>query len=156
MWKIFKKRMTIIGHVFLKLHTPKNRVGSMPQKSRLRASVEKQHGKCPQTFLKFEGQLLYHIYWSLQRQLSYKISLLQICKISKLFPNTLSSSDKYSLLERDNLTQQTQMQLSQKQKTLFDNFFSFLKSSLNLEHFLRKDDPLSWCISETTVSKKHD
>ena len=33
-------------------------VRSMLKKSRLRASVEKQHGKGAQTLLKFEGQLL--------------------------------------------------------------------------------------------------
>ena len=44
-------------------------------------------------------------------------SLLVICKISTLFPNTLSADGKYSLLNRDNLTQPIQMQLSRKQKT---------------------------------------
>ena len=50
--------MTLIAHVFPKLRTPKNMVRSMLKKFRFRASVEKQHGKCAQTFLKFEGQLL--------------------------------------------------------------------------------------------------
>ena len=42
---------------------PKNMVISMPKKSHFRASVEKQHPKCAETLLKFEGQLVYHIYW---------------------------------------------------------------------------------------------
>ena len=45
-----------------------------------------------------KGTPLYHISRSLGGQLSYKKSLLGICKISKLFPNTLSSDAKYSLL----------------------------------------------------------
>ena len=33
------------------------------------------------------------------------------------------------------------MQLSGKQKTFSEFFSTFLKSSLNFEHFLKKDDP---------------
>ena len=54
--------MTFIADVVPKLRTPKNMVRSMPKKSRFRGSVEKQHIKCAQTFLNYEGQLLYHIY----------------------------------------------------------------------------------------------
>ena len=60
--------------------------------------------------------------------------------MSRLFPNTLSADGKYSLLNRDNLMQRIQMQLSQKQKTFPQFFSSFFKSSLNLEHFPKKDD----------------
>ena len=66
-----------------------------------------------------------------------------ICKISNLFPNTLCADGEYSLLDRDNLTQRIQMELSRKQKTFFEFFSSFLKSQLNLEHFQNKDDPHS-------------
>ena len=61
-------------------------------------------------------------------------------KISRLFPNTLNADGKYSLLNRDNLTQQIQMQLSRKQKTFSEFFSAFLESSLNFEHFQKKDD----------------
>ena len=54
--------MTLIADVFPKLRTPKNMVRSMPKKSRLGGFVEKQHGKSAQTFLKYQGQPLYHIY----------------------------------------------------------------------------------------------
>ena len=115
----------------------------MPKKSRFRVSVDKQHAICPQTLFTFAGQPLRHIYWSLGSQLSYKKSLLVICKISKLFPNTLSADVKYSLVDRDNLTQQIKMELSQKIKTFFQFLISFLKSSLNLAHFRKKVDPHS-------------
>ena len=75
--------------------------------------------------------------------LSDKKSLLVICKISKLFPNTLSADGKYSVLDRDNLTQRIQMLLSRKQKTFSEFFSPFLKASLNLEHFQKKEDPHS-------------
>ena len=60
-----------------------------------------------------------------------------------MFPNTLSADGKYSVLDRDNLTQRIQMLLSRKQKTFSQFFSSFLKSTLNLEHFQKKDDPHS-------------
>ena len=135
---IFKKKMTRIAEVFPKLRSPKNKVSSMSIKSRFKRSFKKQHGKCAQTLFKFAWQNLYHIYWSLWRQLSFKKFLLVICKISRLFINTLSADGKYSLFNRDNLTQRIQMKLCRKQKT-FSRFFSaFLKSNLNFEHFQKK------------------
>ena len=58
-----------------------------------------------------------------------------LCKMLKLFVNTLTAEGKYSLLNRDNLTQPVQILLSRKQKTLFQFFFAFLKSKLNFEQF---------------------
>ena len=62
------------------------------------------------------------------------------CKISRLFPNTLSAHGKYSLLNRDNLTQPIQMQVSRKQKTFSEFFSAFSKSSLNFEYFQKIND----------------
>ena len=146
--------MTLIADVFPKLRTQKNRVMSMPKKSRFKGSFVKQHGKCAQTLLKCQGQLLYHIYWSLLRQLSYKNSLLVTCKISRLFIDTLSADGKYSLFNRDNLTEPIQMQLSRKEKTFSEFFSSFLKSSLNYERFRKKDDSHSRGIFKITESEK--
>ena len=64
--------------------------------------------------------------------------MLVLCKILGLFVNTLSDDDKYCLLYRDNLTQPIQILLSQKQKTFFQFFSAFLKSTLNFEQFQRK------------------
>ena len=47
------------------------------------------------------------------------------------------------------------MELSGKPKTFFDFFSSFLKSSLNLQHFQKKHDPHNCCMSEITDSEKH-
>ena len=71
-----------------------------------------------------------------------------------MFVNTLSADDKYSFLNRDNLTQPIQMQLSQKQKTFSEYFCAFLKYCLNFEHFQKKDDSHSWGISKITESEK--
>ena len=146
--------MTLIAEVFPKLRSPKNKVRSMSIKSRFKGSFKKQHGKCAQTLFKFEWRNLYHIYWSLFRQLSFKKSLLVIWKIWRLFPNTLSVHGKYSLLNGFNLTQPIEMQLSPKIKTFSHFFAAFLKSSLNFEHFERKDDSHSWGISKIAESEK--
>ena len=146
--------MSLIADVFPKLRIPKNLVRTMSKKFRFKRSFGKQHGKRVQTLFKFAWQYVYHIYWLLWRQLSYKKSLLVICKLSRLFPNTLSGNGKYSLFNRDNLTQPIQMQLSRKQKT-FSNFFAaFLKSRLNFQHFWKKDDPHCWYISEIADPEK--
>ena len=113
----------------------------MSIKSRFKGSFKKQHGKCAQTLLKFAWQNLYHIYWSLWRQLTFKKFLLVICKIWRLFPNTLSADGKYSLLNRDNLMPQIHMQVCRKRKT-FSQFVSpFLKASLLLTIFKKKRWP---------------
>ena len=67
-----------------------------------------------------------------------RVSVSDMQNLSKLFPNTLSADGKYSLLNRDNLTQPIQMQLSRKQKTFCDCLSAFLKSRLNFEHFFKK------------------
>ena len=59
-------------------------------------------------------------------------------KILRLFVNTLTADDKYSLPNRDNLTQSIQTLLSQKPKTFSEFFSSFLRSALNFEHFQKK------------------
>ena len=73
--------------------------------------------------------------------------MLVLCKMLKLFVNTLIADDKYSLLNRDNLTQPVQILLSQKEKSACHFFFAFLKSTLNFEHFQKKDDPHRKCVS---------
>ena len=152
---IFKKKITLIAHIFPKLRIPKNIVRSISKKFRFKGSFGKQHGKLSQTLLKFEQQHIYHIYWSLWRQLTCKRSLLVIRKILNLFPNTLSANGKYFPLNGENLTQPIQMQLSQKPKTFPQFVPAFLKTSLNFEHFQRKNDSHSWAISEITDYKKN-
>ena len=63
-----------------------------------------------------------------------------IHKILGLFLNTLTVDDKHYMLNRDNLTQPIQLQLSQKEKTFSQFFFAFLKSTLNSKDLPKKDD----------------
>ena len=73
----------------------------------------------------------------------WKKSLLVIHKILRLFVNTLTVDDMHHLLNRDNLTEPIQMQLSEKQKTFSGISFAFLNSLLNFKHLPKKDDPHS-------------
>ena len=82
--------------------------------------------------------------------------MLVLCKILRLFVNTLSDDGKYSLLYRDNLTQPIHILFSPKQNTWYDFLAAFLKSTLNFEHFQKRDDPYSRCISQTTFSEEGD
>ena len=70
-----------------------------------------------------------------------------------LLINTLAADEKYPVLNTDNLTIPIHMQLSQKQKTFSWFIAAFLKSRLNFEHFEKKDDTQSFCISEFADSE---
>ena len=63
-----------------------------------------------------------------------------IHKILGVFVNMLTVNDKHYMLNRDNLTEPIQIQLSQKQKTFSQLFFAFSKSIVNFKHFPKKDD----------------
>ena len=71
-----------------------------------------------------------------------------------MFVNTLTADDQYSLLNRDNLTQQIWTHLSQKRQAFSEFFLAFSKSTLNFEHLQKKDDLHSRFISEITHSEK--
>ena len=80
--------------------------------------------------------------------------MLVLCKFLTLLVKTLTDDERYFLLYRENLIQPIQILLSEKRKTLSEFLSAFLKSTLNFEHFQKKDDPHSRCISQITVSKK--
>ena len=82
--------------------------------------------------------------------------MLVLCKILRVFFNTLTDDAKYSLLYRDKLMQPIQILLFHKQKTFSEFFTAILKCTLNFEYSRKKDDPHSRCISQITVSAKGD
>ena len=71
-----------------------------------------------------------------------------------MFVNTLTADDKYSLLNRDNLKQPIRTILSKNSKAFSPFFLAFSKSTLNFEHFQKKEDPRSLFISEITHSEE--
>ena len=62
-------------------------------------------------------------------KLSWNRTLLVIFQMLKLFVNTLTVDDKYYLLNKDNLTEPTEMKLSKKKK-LFFNFFNIFQITI--------------------------
>ena len=124
----------------------------MSKKRRFTVPFKKQHGNRAQTLSKSERRLIYHNFWSLRRQLSLQKSFLGICKILRLFGNTFTADDKYSLLSGANLRQPIQMQLSQTQN-VFSHFFSIvLKFRLNFE-YLKKNDTIANVFSKLRTPK---
>ena len=84
--------------------------------------------------------------------MSRKKSLLLTWQILGLLLNTLLADEKYLVLQRNNLTIASQMQISQKQKTFSQFFAPVSKSILKFERFGKKDEPFSFSISEITDS----
>ena len=80
--------------------------------------------------------------------------MLVLCKILRLFVNTFTDDDKYSLLYRNNLTQPIQILLSQKQKTFSEFFSAFSKSKLNFEHFQKNMTLIADVFSKLPSPKK--
>ena len=75
------------------------------------------------------------------------------CQILGLLVNTLAADDKYTVLNRENLTIPIQMQLYQRLKT-FSRFFSaFLKSRLNFERFEKKVTLIDFVFSKSRTPK---
>ena len=84
----------------------------------------------------------YPLFSWIRGKLSWKKSALVRSEILRLFVNTLTADDKYSCGIMQNLPQQFQTPLSQKQKTFSWFFIAFLKFAWNLEHCQRKDEYL--------------
>ena len=76
-----------------------------------------------------------------------KVTFSLIWNLS-LFVIALTVDDKYYSSNMQNLPQQVQTPLYQKQKTFSGFFISFLKCAWNLEHFQKKDEYSSLIISE--------
>ena len=73
----------------------------------------------------------YLLFSSIRGKLSRKNSALVWYEILRQFVKALPADDMYSHSKKQNLQEQLQTPLSQKQKTFFEFSFAFLKSSLN-------------------------
>ena len=122
---IFRKKMTLIAYLFLRLRPAIKVVRYMCKKSRFRLPFKKEQGRLVSTLFKFERQHLYHIYWSTGQQFSCKKSLLVIWESLRLFLKRMSSVGKCSLRNRENLMQPIHMQLSQKLKSFCSLIVNF-------------------------------
>ena len=72
-----------------------------------------------------------------------------------MFVNALTTDDKFSCSNMQNLPQQFQTPSSQKQKTFSWFFIAFLKCALNLDQFKKKDEYRSLIISDIIDAERH-
>ena len=86
------------------------------------------------------GYHYYSLFPSIRGKLSCKKSALVWHEILRMFVNTLTTADKYYRSKIQNLQQQFQNPLPQKQNTIFGFFIPFLKCAWSLEHFQNKDE----------------
>ena len=145
--KILKKRTTLIVYVYSILRTSKNVLRYLSKNSHFRRPFDKHYGKRSQILSKSVRQHPYHNFSSLWRNLSLRKSLFVICKILGLFVNTLTANDKYSLVNRDILTQPIEVYWSKKPKKLKNLFLHFGNKD---QIFESNGDPHSLCISDIT------
>ena len=75
-------------------------------------------------------------------------------EILSLFVNTLITDDKYSSRNIQNLNQQLQTAMSQKQKTFYRIFITYVKSRRSSDDFVKKDESTSLSIYDIIDAEK--
>ena len=87
-------------------------------------------------------------------KLKWRKSALFKFEILGLIVNRLTADDKYSRRNIQNLTQETQTAISQKQKTFSGIFITYLESLTNSEAFVKKVESASLSICEIIDAEK--
>ena len=75
-------------------------------------------------------------------------------EILELFVNTFTTDDKYSNRNIQNLTQQLQTTMSQKQKTFHRTFITYVKSRRSTDDFVKKDESTNLSIYDIIDAEK--
>ena len=88
--------------------------------------------------------------------MSWKNSPSVWYEILRLFVNALTADDKYSGSNMQNLPQQFQTRVSQKQKIFSGLFIAFLKCAWNFDYLRKKDEYNSLIISEIIDAERRD
>ena len=89
------------------------------------------------------GTTIFLIFPWIRDKLSWKMSALATSEIFRLFVNTLSPNDKYSLGNMQIFLQQLPTPLSQEENTFCRFLIAFLKCAWNLEHSKKKKSILA-------------
>ena len=143
-----KKKMSLLVSVFPKLLTQKEMVTWTSKTVCFRTPFCNQRVHEFQTLSKSARHHYYPIVPWIWDKLSWKKCSLVRFEILRLFVNTLTTDDKYSSGNIQNLTQQLQTAISQNQKTFSGNFITYLKSRTNSDDFVEKNESPSLTISE--------
>ena len=107
-----------------------------------------------QTLLKAARNHYYPLFSSIRGKLSCKKSALAWYEILRLFFKTLTADDKHSSSNMQNLPEQIQTPVSQKQNTFSRFFIVFLEGAWNLENIQKEDEYPSLIISEIVDAEK--
>ena len=150
----FEKKMSIQAQLFPKLFILKDVVTSTSKSTCFRTLFGNERVTGFQTLLKSARHHYYPLFSSIRGKLSWKKCALVRSEILRLFVSTLTADDKYFDSNMQNLPQQFQAQLSQKQKIFSAFLIAFLKFGWNLEHFLKKDEYSSLIISGVVDSER--
>ena len=86
--------------------------------------------------------------------MKWRKSALFKFEILGLIVNRLTADEKYSRRNIQNLTQETQTAISQKQKTFSGIFITYLEYITNSEAFVKKFESASLSISEIIDAEK--
>ena len=114
----------------------------------LKTFFDSQHVKRFQTLVKSSWEHFYHIFSWLWGEIIWKTSPWFKFGIIGLFAKTWTAQYKYPVPDCGNLLFPIQIQLSEKQKSFSRFFIPFIESPSNFEHFQKKENPHSECISE--------
>ena len=146
--------MSLLVSVFPKVLTPKEVVTWTSKAPCFRTPFGNQR---VQEFETLSKSALHHYYlivpW-IWEKLSWKKCRLVRFEILELFVNTLTTDDKYSSRNIQNLTQQLQTTMSQKQKTFYRLFITYVKSRRSSDNFVQKDESSSFSIYEIIDGEK--
>ena len=110
------------------------------KKCRFRTPLGSQHVKGSQTLVKSAWEHLYHIFWSLWGETTWKLSPLLNLEIWGVFVNTLTADENYPFGDSGDLQFSIQMQLPYKRKTFSEFLVPFMRSPSTFKHFLKTDD----------------
>ena len=145
---ILKKKKIVRANVFPKLATVQGFDTPLTIQRRLKTSFYSQHVKQFQTLVKSSWERFYHIFYQLWDKIIWKRSPGLKFGIIGLFVNTWTAHYQYPLLDCENLPFPIPIMLYSKQKTFSRYFIPFIEPPSNFEHFLKKEDRHSLCISE--------
>ena len=111
-WNFSKEKKIVIGNAFPKLGTVQGLVTPLTIHRLLKRSFDSQHVKPFQTLVKSSWEHFYIIFWSLWREMIWKISPRYKFGIIGLFVNTWTADYKYPVTDCENLSFPIQIQLS--------------------------------------------
>ena len=142
-WKTLQNKMSFLAEVCLKLLTPKEVVTWRPC-FKIPFANEGVHGI--HIVLKSARHHYYFIALWIGDKLSCKKSTLVKFKLVGLLVHTLTADDKYSSRNIQNLTQELQTVIYQKQKAFYRIFITYLKARRSSDDFAQKDESPSFSI----------